>query len=68
MKRTKFSKPKQKVKITNCHRNLPELQNILPGSIHEVIDPPFYAISKKTWVMGVKHPVRLLKGEYEFIN
>jgi len=63
-----MNQPNQWIKITNVHRTSPELIKMTPGSIHKIIKPPSYALMKITWVQGVSHPVRLLKGEYLFIN
>lgn len=56
----------KKIKITNCRAVGRQFENLTPGSIHEVIEPPAgYDNSRGVWVMGVGEPVKVLFGEFE---
>jgi len=54
-----------KIKIVNCTAIGAIFENLIPGSIHETVDPPAERENREEiWVEGVGEPVRLLGGEY----
>lgn len=64
-KRRPVEVPK-KVKIVNCTANGEKFENLTPGSVHSVVEPPegYENDLKGLWVMGVGEPVKLLNGEF----
>jgi hypothetical protein len=64
------SKGKHKrLKVTFCRACGSEFSNLIPGSIHEIINPPEgYDNSKGEWVQGLTEPVLLLSGEYTYME
>lgn len=56
------------IRITECKAFGPAFVNVIPGSVHAVVDPPAGKDEKRGyWVMGVGEPVLVLFGEYEVI-
>lgn len=54
-----------RVKITRCGGYGPQFKNLVPDSIHEVLDRPELGSTERgVWVMGVGEPVLLLWGEF----
>lgn len=59
----------KQVRIVDCRAVGPQFQNMIPGSIHNIVPPPSGETSERgEWVMGVGEPILLLAGEYEYIN
>lgn len=57
--------PPAKIKITICRAFGPVFANLVPESIHEVIEAPEgYDNERGVWVMGVGTPVKVLFGEF----
>lgn len=57
------------VEIVRVNAAGEQFSQLIPGSIHEVIDPPAgYDNSRGVWVMGLSEPVLLLFGEYTEIE
>jgi hypothetical protein len=56
----------KKIKITHCGAHGRSFENLLTGSIHEVVTPPQGYINDHTgvWVMGVGEPVKVLTSEF----
>ena len=54
------------VKVTNCEAFGKRFSNLIPGSIHAVVEPPNGYLNDHTgvWVMGVGERVKLLTGEF----
>ena len=57
------------IKVTECGAVGKQFSNIIPGSVHMVIDPPAPYINddRGIWVMGDGEPVKLLTGEFKII-
>ena len=64
-KSVQFNVP-EKVQVTRCTANGGAFENLTPGSVHVVIEPPIGYKNDHTgvWVMGVGEPVRLLTNEF----
>lgn len=59
-------KDTKKIKILRVNAAGIEFKSLIPGSIHDVIDPPAgYDNSRGVWVMGYSEPVLVLFGEYD---
>lgn len=58
----------KRIKITKCTAQGKQFKNLLPNSIHYIIEPPKEYIndSKGIWVMGVGEPVKVLINEFTF--
>jgi len=58
--------PPQRIKITRCTASGPAFKNILPGTEHDVIEPPAGYANTATgvWVQGSGEPVKVLSNEY----
>lgn len=57
------------VKVTCCQAQGPQFRNLTPGSVHDVVEPPQGESNKGgVWVMGVGEPVKLLYGEFNYIE
>ena len=56
----------RKIKITHCEAFGIQFENLVDGSIHEVIKTPsgYKNDSKGVWVMGVGEPVKVLNREF----
>lgn len=53
-----------KIQIDECGAYGPQFENLTPGSIHEVIEPPAGESDRRGWwVMGVGEPVLVLTRE-----
>lgn len=61
---------KLKIKIILCHAVGDFFKNLTPNSIHNVIDTP--SNEKKdgsgVWVMGNGVPVKVINGEFEYVD
>jgi hypothetical protein len=59
-----------KIKIVIWPPTVLSSKNLIPGSIHEVIERPKYDPSpnRGLWVMGFGEPVKILSHEYELIK
>lgn len=58
-----------KIRITCCRANGIQFENLIPGSIHDIIAPPTgFDNSRGVWVMGVGEPVKVLFGEFEYVK
>ncbi len=63
------AKTLKKIKILRVNAAGIEFKPLIPGSIHDVIDPPAgYDNSRGVWVMGYSEPVLVLFGEYDEIE
>ena len=61
----------QKIKITVCQAFGPQFENLIPDSIHDVIETPARhknSEMKGVWVMGIGEPVKVLNDEYTQIK
>lgn len=59
----------KKVKVTRCTAVGEVFANLIPGSIHEIVDSPLNEDRKRgEWVMGVGEPVLLLYGEFTYVD
>lgn len=64
----------KKIKVIKCQANGKQFENLTPGSIHAIVDPPDefkekYPNSNMTvWVDGFDEPVRLLGYEFDFVE
>lgn len=60
----------KKIKITNCRAVGTPFANLLPGTEHIVIKPPYPKKNddRGVWVMGVGEPVKVLRYEFEIIE
>ena len=65
-----MAKVGDKIQIRVCGAFGPQFMNLLPNTIHTIIKPPkgFKNNRDGYWVMGVGEPVRVLKGEFNFIE
>lgn len=62
------AKAVKKIKIIKCFAVGSAFENLIPDSVHNVIDPPSGKDnSRGVWVMGVGEPVKVLFEEYEEI-
>jgi hypothetical protein len=54
------------VMVTRCTAQGKLFENLVPESVHDVVEPPTGEKNdrKGVWVMGVGGPVKLLVGEY----
>lgn len=58
-----------KIRIINCIAVGSQFSNLIPGSIHNIIDTPEGEDNNGgVWVMGVGEPVKVLYQEFEFIQ
>lgn len=60
-----------RVKVSKCDTHGPQFRNLLPGSIHDVVESPdskYKNGESGYWVMGIGEPVRLLPGEYRVLD
>lgn len=58
-----------KIKIIHCGAFGPQFENLKPGTVHEVIEPPKGQNDKRGWwVMGVGEPVLVLTREATVIE
>lgn len=56
------------IRIIECVAVGSQFANLIPGSIHDIIDPPAgYDNKGGQWVMGVGEPVKVLFSEFEYI-
>ena len=56
------------IRIIECVAVGSQFANLIPGSIHDIIDPPSgYDNKGGQWVMGVGEPVKVLFLEFEYI-
>lgn len=63
------AKKASQIKITKCEAVGPQFANLIPGSQHDIIDPPAgYGSNGGVWVMGVGEPVKVLFREFEYIR
>lgn len=61
--------PKRKIQITNCSAFGDEFANLTPGSIHDIVDPPFGENRHNgEWVQGVGDKVLVLYNEFKYID
>tara|TARA_R110000744_G_scaffold195512_1_gene314581 strand:+ start:34688 stop:35083 length:396 start_codon:yes stop_codon:yes gene_type:complete len=60
----------KKIRITFCNAQGPAFANVIPDSVHDVIDPPaeYKNHNKGVWVMGFGEPVKVLSNEYEEVD
>lgn len=62
-------KKHKKVKVIRCTANGKAFANLIPGSVHSIIDAPAGQDSSRgEWVMGVGEPVLLLYREFNYIE
>lgn len=62
-------KKARKIRITCCRAVGSQFANLTPDSVHEVIPtPPGNNSNNGVWVMGVGEPVKVLNGEFTYIN
>ncbi len=60
---------KRRIKVLNCRAFGPQFENMVPGSVHDIIAPPDGKNNKRgEWVMGIGEPVLLLAGEYMYCD
>ena len=61
---------KKRIQISKCHAFGRQFKNLIPGSIHELCNPPegYKQGEKGYWVMGVGEPVLVLYGEFKVIE
>lgn len=58
-----------KIRIIICGAVGRQFANAIPGSIHNVADPPKNENNLGgVWIMGIKEPIKLLYGEFEVIG
>ena len=56
-----------RLKVTRCTAKGTQFENLVSGSVHEIIAPPAGESNKAgEWVMGVGEPVLLLWGEFVY--
>lgn len=59
----------KQIRVVNCRAVGPQFQNMIPGSIHNIVPPPSGQSSERgEWVMGAGEPILLLAGEYTYID
>lgn len=60
----------QKIRIIKCVAIGECFSNLIPGSEHEVVEPPlpYKNDERGLWVMGVGEPVKVLTSEFKIIN
>lgn len=60
----------KKIEITLCRAQGPQFKNLIPGSVHDVINPPpgFRNDRRGVWVMGLGQPVKVLSNEYNTLE
>ncbi len=56
------------IKITRCTAIGKAFENCIPNSVHKLITPPSDRPQDEYWIQGVGEPVRLLIGEFIFID
>jgi transcription elongation factor Elf1 len=58
--------PSGSIKIIDCYACGKQFANLIPDSIHTIIDPPSGYVNndKGVWVMGVGEPVKVLNDEF----
>lgn len=68
-KKQEVSIPRQ-IKIRYCNANGNQFKNLLPESIHNVVEPPQGYKNDHTgvWVMGVGEPVKVLSSEFSEVE
>ena len=58
----------KKLKVIRCSGFGEAFENLKPGSIHDIINPPFNEDrTRGEWVMGVGEPVLLIEGEFKYV-
>lgn len=58
-----------KVKVTHCTAMGGAFANLIPGSVHDIIEPPENENREHgEWVMGVGEPVLLLCREFTYVD
>lgn len=58
-----------KLKVLRCNAAGNVFANLIPGSVHEIIEPPLLGNRERgEWVMGVGEPVLLLYEEFAYID
>lgn len=58
-----------KVKVTHCTAMGGAFANLIPGSVHDIIEPPENENRERgEWVMGVGEPVLLLCREFTYVD
>lgn len=61
--------PKKRIKITRCNAAGDIFENLKPNSEHDVIAHPEGENNDNgIWVMGIGEPVKVLDGEFNYIN
>ena len=74
VKRTTPKNPASKIKITTCNASGLQFGNLLPNSIHKIIEPPEEHAEKSqnwlrgVWVMGIGDPVMVLNNEFDIVE
>ena len=59
----------KRIQIIECRACGSQFQNLLPGSVHDIIiPPPGQNNLNGEWVMGVGEPVKVLFKEFIYLN
>jgi hypothetical protein len=55
------------IRITVCNAQEAKFSNLLPGTVHEVVQAPnpYKNDRKGVWVMGIRQPVKVFTDEYQ---
>ena len=57
------------IEITQCLAVGPQFANLVPGSIHDIIEAPAgHNNTGGVWVMGVGEPVKVLFAEFTYVK
>lgn len=68
MRRCQNAPQGKQIRVTRVAAFGPAFANLVPGSIHDIIEPPEGQDPERgAWVMGVGEPVLLLFGEFVYL-